>query len=264
MVFDRRAAQGQPESRAQDASRFGRNACGVLDRLRLVEHDVVERHLGEVGSVAAQRPVGRQHQVVVSRTRRAWRPGRSRRTRAPAATARNAAASCRQLNTSDRGATTSEGSRVLPSTSLAARGEEREDHDRLAETHVVGEAAAETEPLQEDQPAEPLLLVSPQHARERGRRIHGPDAVECGELGTRVREGLVVRRVGLSRDERIEQRDLGPREAHVVARVAEPSRAIGAYFCSHSSGSMPMLPSPSVTNRSPRRSAASRAGSSAR
>ena len=86
--------------------------------------------------------------------------------------------------------------------------EERKDHHRLAETHVVREAAAETESLQEEQPAEPFALIAAQRALERRRRFRGRDAIERFQLRAGARERVVPRSLRLRRDQRVEQRRL--------------------------------------------------------
>ena len=76
MVFDRRAADGQPVPAAQQAGRLGRLALGVLDRLGLVEDHVVELELGQFGDIGAQGAVGGDDQIVLGkRLAQAWRPG---------------------------------------------------------------------------------------------------------------------------------------------------------------------------------------------
>ena len=55
-VLDRRAADGQAMPAAQEPGGLGRLALGVLDRLGLVEHDVVELEVGQLGDVGASVP----------------------------------------------------------------------------------------------------------------------------------------------------------------------------------------------------------------
>jgi hypothetical protein len=56
---------GVPVPGPQQAAGLGRLAGGILDRLRLVEHDVVELRLAEIDDVAAERAVGRDHDVLI-------------------------------------------------------------------------------------------------------------------------------------------------------------------------------------------------------
>ena len=72
----------------------------------------------------------------------------------------NRAASASQLRTTDSGQIT----RCGP----GQRGEVGERGGGLAEAHVVGEAAAEADPVEELQPAEAAPLVRPQRGHESG------------------------------------------------------------------------------------------------
>src|SRR5262245_17568006 len=101
--------------------------------------------------------------------------------------------------------------------SHAARLEEREHHHGLAEPHVVREASAEPESLEEGEPAERLALITAEGALERRRRIGGTNPFERLELGPDPRERLVPRRLGLRREERVEERGLRRLEAQVIA-----------------------------------------------
>jgi hypothetical protein len=107
MVLYRRAAEGQAMRAAQQAHRFGRGGGGVLDGLRLIQHDVVEFHFRELGGVAQHGAVGGQHQIVLADQRRVARQARCAPARGSWGVKR--CASARQLNINDFGATTSEG-----------------------------------------------------------------------------------------------------------------------------------------------------------
>ena len=52
--------------------------------------------------------------------------------------------------------------------------QERQDLDRLAQAHVVGQDAAEAEPLEVVEPAQPLALIGAQLAVEARGRIERP------------------------------------------------------------------------------------------
>ncbi len=54
----------------------------------------------------------------------------------------------------------------------AIEGEQRQDLNGLAQAHVVGEHATETDPVEERQPGQPALLVRPQGSDEAGGRRH--------------------------------------------------------------------------------------------
>ena len=72
------------------------------------------------------------------------------------------------MKISDRGTTTSEAARVLGLRSgVRARvSSSASTCDGFADAHVVGQAAAEAESLQELHPAEALALIMPQFAGE--------------------------------------------------------------------------------------------------
>ena len=61
---------------------------------------------------------------------------------------------------------------------FAPRREKREHHHGIAKPHVVGQAAAESEMLEEQQPAESFALIPAQRAGECGRRVGGLNAVK--------------------------------------------------------------------------------------
>ena len=107
VVLHRRAAERQTMRAAQQAHRFGGSRGGVLDGLRFVQHHVIELDLGQLRGIAQQRAVGGQHQVVL-------RESASVSRAVPVCSSTRScgvkrAASSRQLNISDFGATTSEG-----------------------------------------------------------------------------------------------------------------------------------------------------------
>ena len=96
----------------------------------------------------------------------------------------NRAASRCQLPTSDIGHTSSVG--LAP----ALAGDQRQQLDRLAQAHVVGEDAAEPELAQEGQPGEPALLVRPQLTGEASGRGHRPQP-PVGLTGQQVAQPAV-------------------------------------------------------------------------
>ena len=55
VVLDRRAAERQAVPAAEQAGGLGRLAVGVLDRLRLVEDDVVELDLARSSAMSVRR-----------------------------------------------------------------------------------------------------------------------------------------------------------------------------------------------------------------
>jgi len=85
--------------------------------------------------------------------------------------------------------------------------EQRQHLQRLAEPHVVGEAGAQPEAVEEPEPGHAIALVGPQHCAQRVSRIGELAAVGAPQ----VREHLVEPRPG---------RHLGPRRlARAVGRL---------------------------------------------
>src|SRR5687768_3985280 len=95
--------------------------------------------------------------------------------------------------------------------------EQSQNHDRLAEAHIVGEAATKAEAPQKFEPAERLALIFTQGPGERFRRIDGTDAAELLQLGAGAAESFVDRDRGLILQERIEQCRLRRPVADVIA-----------------------------------------------
>ena len=54
-------------ARIEPAHRFARLRVAVLDRVRLVEHDEVQRDLGELVAIASDDRIRRDHHVVLAR-----------------------------------------------------------------------------------------------------------------------------------------------------------------------------------------------------
>ena len=83
--------------------------------------------------------------------------------------------------------------------------EQGQDLHRLAQAHVVGQAAAEAEVAQEVQPAQPVLLIVAQPAAEPARLLASCDALEGSQLATDVGELPIDGHVLLRRQKRVEQ-----------------------------------------------------------
>ncbi len=185
VVLDRRPAEREPVLCLEQARGLGGARRLVLDRLRLVEHRVVEVDRRELGDVAAEDPVGGEDEVDVLEMlagleaidagviEDAQPRGEARGLALPVEDER-------ARRDDDRRAG-SRRVRLLRSALLRRRtallpacGEEGEHLHRLPQAHVVGEAAAEAEAREEVQPAEPLALVAAQLAVEaRGRVLAG-------------------------------------------------------------------------------------------
>ena len=225
MVLDRRAAHRQARAATEQPGGLGGLAVGVLDRLRLVEDQVVELDLAQHRHVPAQRAVGGEDHVPAGERvplhvlhtaadagmiEDAQRGGEPRRLGEPV---------------EDQGARDDEqrGGQPLGGAPLPTRLEEREELDRLAEPHVVGQAAAEAEVLEEAEPAEPGPLIGAELALETRWRRGGGDPREAAQALPGLREGLVARRRGLAGEPGVEEGGLGGPELQVVPlRLSEP------------------------------------------
>ena len=97
-----------------------------------------------------------------------------------------------------------------------APGEQGQHLHRLAQPHVVGEAAAEPELAQELEPAQPLRLVTAQRSDEAGRRVRRRDPREAREPGAQPLERRVARGLRQRGQQRVEQHGLAPRKADPV------------------------------------------------
>ena len=151
---------------AEQAGGLGRLAVGVLDRLGLVEDHVVELEVGQLGDIGAERAVGGDDQVVLGE--------RLAQGVAARAGVVEHAEPGRELGglldpVEDQRARHDRQRRSLGLAAGSPPLEQGQDLDRLAQTHVVGEDAAEAEPLEVIEPAQPLALIGPQLAVEAGR-----------------------------------------------------------------------------------------------
>ena len=221
MVLDRRSAQRQTMTAAQQPRRLRRGGRRVLDRLRLVEDDVVELVLRQPRRISAQRAVGRQQDVEVFDLRRSSRVAgviQDLQLRRETACLLDPVVDERSRHDRDRRA------RAIVLARDAARLEQREHHDGLAEPHVVGQAPAEAEAAQEREPAERLALILAQLAVKRRRRVERTDPAELRQLGARPRERLVDAHRRLRLEQRIEQRRLRRTEAHVIVLALAEGR----------------------------------------
>ena len=183
MILDRRAGQREPMIGAQQPHRFRRRRAGVLDRLRFVEDDVVERVVLERGHVAPQRAVGGEHQIGVGD--RVDRPS-CRSACAKSSTRSPGANACRFARPVEDERARHHHERRLgcPRGIVRAGFEHRQHHDGLAEPHVVGKAAAESEVAQEAHPAERLTLIVTQ----------SPQNVAGASSAARLRSGCIASR----------------------------------------------------------------------
>ena len=223
MVLDRGPGKGEPMASIEQAARLGRGRLRVLDRLRLVEDDVVELDAGEPGRVAAQRAVGSQHQVGAGELvepLRARHPGEIE-------DAQVGSEAARLLLPVEYERARNDDERRSPFVARLRRAppvQQREHHHRLAQAHVVGEAPADAELLEECEPAEALALVAAQRPIERRRRVERTDAVEVAQPLSRPREGVIPAHLRLRLEESVEERRLGRLESHVIAGLRPEPR----------------------------------------
>ncbi len=212
MILDGRAAQRESMTPAQQARRLRRCGRRVLDGLRLVEDDVVELVLDQSRRVAPERAVGRQHQVVVGQ------PGGVARLAGVIEDAQPGREARRLVGpVEDERSRHDRHRRAAAVAGGAPRLEQRQHHDGLAESHVVGEAPAEPELPQEREPAERVALIVAKLAAEGRRRIERAHAGELRQLGAGARELLVHPHRRLRLEQRVEQRGLRRAVAHVIA-----------------------------------------------
>src|SRR4051812_34443690 len=162
VVLDRRAAEGQAVLRTDQPGRLRRLAARVLDRLGLVEDGVIEAVVLEVDDVSPERAVGGQDDVAVVEVF----PGL---TAADAGMVEDAElrreASGLLLPVEDERPRHHDQRRRRSAAflgggpQLAARLQQGEHLDGLAQAHVVGQAAAETELPEEAEPAQAVALI---------------------------------------------------------------------------------------------------------
>ena len=118
--------------------------------------------------------------------------------------------------------------------------------DGLAQAHVVGQATAEAEVLQEMQPAQPGLLIGPQLAGESLRLVDRPDAVERSQVLAEPGEGRIDGDLLLGRQQGVQEQRLRRAKADRLAfRLAQLGHRGEAP--SHCCGKMPREPSFSRT-----------------
>jgi len=92
-----------------------------------------------------------------------------------------------------------------PAASVLPRLKHAESLDGLAESHVVRQAAAETDSLEEVDPTKTDLLVFPQVALESGYGCYGPDRIEVLKRIPQLGEGAVQVEVRFGRQKRVEE-----------------------------------------------------------
>ena len=223
------ATRHRDGDRAQVA---GGRGGGVLDVLRLVGHDQVPRRRLQRLVVAAHRAVGREHEAVrptAARRSRRERPWK-RRTATPGA---NRWISASQLPIRLAGQTTRVGPRGEPS--LAAVEVQRDQGDRLAQPHVVGQAGTQPGSGELGEPGEAVPLVVAQRRRRAAGCRSGATAAastmrsrSCSRRRAGVHLDLLAVEVDGPGERRLEGRDRLARPGRCSMPLTRPARDRGS------------------------------------
>jgi hypothetical protein len=178
---------------AQQAGCLGGLAGGVLDRLGLVQDQIVEFHLAQQDHVLAQGAVGGDHQVAIPE--RIDLPGPAGAGMVEHAQGRGEAGRLGQPVEDQRAGHHHQGRRELlfrgGGPALAAGFQQGEHLDGLAEPHVVRETPAEAEVAQEVEPPQAGALIGAELAVEPRRRIGRRHPRELVEPPAGALEGLI-------------------------------------------------------------------------
>src|SRR5580765_5056766 len=115
-------------------------------------------------------------------------------------------------------------------TALAARFEQRQNLNGFAQAHVVGQAAAEAEALEEKQPGQAVALVTAQLAGEVRRWLGGLDTGKIDEFPAYPREYRIDGDGGLAGKQSVQQPGLRPREAQMFFLESAESGKQSVFF----------------------------------
>ena len=168
VVLDRGAGEGDPGRGRDRAQRAGRGGAGVLDVLRLVGDDQPPGDGGQRTGVAPDGAVGGEHEAGVGHGV-GGREVVERALTAVEAAYVDTGGEAPDLGlpvAEERGGADHQGRPWPRHGPVEVEGDQG---DRLAQTHVVGQAGAEPERGDALEPGEPLALVVAQHGREPGR-----------------------------------------------------------------------------------------------
>ena len=199
---------------AQQPRGLRRCSRRVLDRLRLVQDHVIELRAAQRRHIAPHRAVCREHEVELVERREhivAARPvilGHSERGRESLGLALpvEQQRSRRHNQRGPRRAALLDAPRV----------EQRQHGHRFAEAHVVSQASAKLQLLEEAQPAEAKPLVAAQRAHERHWRVGGRNALERAQPVAHV-EGAAGPRHAFAREKQsVEQPELRSPHMHTA------------------------------------------------
>ena len=208
VVLERRTGQREPVSRAQGPGGARGLAVGVLDRLRLVEHGVVEVLLDELLAVDAQERVGGHHDVGVAEVREqpATLLALDVAEHDDLQVGREPGGLLFPVGDNRRRRDDQRGAVGLPRLHLLLQRGQR--LDRLAEPHVVGEAAVQAQLPQRREPVVAEALVGAQlRVEARGQRLL-LDPLEVHQaldksLPRGVRRGVLRDQIGERRRQRL-------------------------------------------------------------
>src|SRR5256885_8531018 len=107
---------------------------------------------------------------------------------------------------------------------LTACFEQRQDLDRFAQSHVVGQAATKTETLEKKQPTQPFALVAAQFAGKLRGRIGRHHTAKAAQLLAHPREYRIDSDRRLSSEQSIQQARLRPTKAQMFFLETAESR----------------------------------------
>ncbi len=229
VVLDRGAGHAQPLRRAQPASGAEALAGGVLEPLRLVEHQQTPFDLRQRFDIAQQQGIARDHEVELRQVgqRRAAIAAREHLH----AQARQQARRLRRPVRGHRGWAHHQ-RRPLPAPGRALAGDVGQALHCLAQAHVVGQHAAEAVAPQEIEPGHPEALIRPQRGPEVGRRIQRCQALELAQLGEERRQPGAGREAPVrgrleARQDRRRRADLVAASLEVFEQVEDRTQARG-------------------------------------
>ena len=235
MVFDRGATDGQLETAAQQPGGFCRLAFGVLDRLGLIEDHIVELEVAQLGDISADSAVRGNDQVVVGE-----RFAKDMTARAGIVKHAKPRGELGGLlhPVEDQRAWDDRQGRSLGLAMGPPPLQERQNLNRLAEAHIVGQNAAETESLKIVEPAQSLALIGAQLAVEARGRIDGHYSLKLPQVLPDLLEGVVDQDFGLRGQKRIKHARLRRAEAKAPVgrgrQVGEHSVLLQPLFGEHS------------------------------
>ena len=215
MILNRRTAH-RDTMLCLEQSRGASHLRGcVLNRLRLIQDDVVELRIFQLDNIASQRAVGCEDDVVLMKfvpQLRPFQPGILKNFELRRKLGRFLLPVKHQrLGNHD------ERRKVAAVFLLNAVLQQGEHLNRFAEAHVVGQAAAKAELLKELKPAEAFPLVASQFALEIFRLCRRFDSVKRPHAVAQGEELLVVVDGVLRDEQRVDQTGLRIHKTQMIA-----------------------------------------------